>query len=227
MLSRQGIRHLRVTALLNDTTATLLALPGARLALICGTGVNTAAFLPTRLLHARKLPAAAAAHTHVVVNTECSMLGAGIFPLAAADVALDAAADLPGFQPLEQLVGGRYLGEIARRALGTPSERWSMRSENDGEDEHAREVVARVRERAGAFVAAMVAAFVDVLGERGALVVACAGAVIEGPVGAVTQRWLDELTGAGRVRLVVVEDAGLVGAAVAAVKEVETVKAML
>ena len=50
----------------------------------------------------------------VLVNTEISMFGAGIFPLTKADEQLDAASTQPGFQPLEQLTSGRYLGEICR-----------------------------------------------------------------------------------------------------------------
>lgn len=60
---------------------------------------------------------AAAAPGHVIVNTELSMFGAGILPMTRFDRALDAVHPLPGFQPLEQLVSGRYLGEVARLVL--------------------------------------------------------------------------------------------------------------
>jgi len=70
------------------------------------------------------------------------MLGGGIFPITAADSKLDSEAELPGFQPFEQLTGGRYLGEVARLTLveaGMPLEgRWSLDSEVlAGFDEYA------------------------------------------------------------------------------------------
>lgn len=45
------------------------------------------------------------------------MFGAGVLPLTRFDTALDAAHALPGFQPLEMLVSGRYLGEVARLVI--------------------------------------------------------------------------------------------------------------
>ena len=56
-------------------------------------------------------------HTHVIVNTELSMFGTGLLPTNIFDQQLAAAHPLPGFQPLEMLVSGRYLGEIVRLVL--------------------------------------------------------------------------------------------------------------
>jgi len=53
----------------------------------------------------------------MLVNTECSMFGGGVFPVTKADKVLDANQTHPGFQPFEQLVSGRYLGEVCRITL--------------------------------------------------------------------------------------------------------------
>ncbi|KAF3937969.1 Hexokinase-1 [Dactylella cylindrospora] len=45
------------------------------------------------------------------------MFGKGIYPVTEWDEALDAAMPRPGFQPLEYLIGGGYLGEIGRRLV--------------------------------------------------------------------------------------------------------------
>ncbi|OBT64601.1 hypothetical protein VE03_06386 [Pseudogymnoascus sp. 23342-1-I1] len=65
-------------------------------------------------------------HDHVIVNTEISMFGAGVLPLTRFDSALDAAHPLPGFQPLEMLVSGRYLGEVARLVVVEGFERGAL-----------------------------------------------------------------------------------------------------
>lgn len=176
--------------------------------------------LPTAALHVSKLTFPSET---IVVNTECSMLGEGLFPLTPADRALNAASDNPGFQPFEQLISGRYLGEIARLTLEAAGEkvggRFSLESEETGEaGTFKSRVVAAVGTRAAAFLAAMVAALWELGGGGDEVVVACAGAVVEGRVLGECQGFLDGLVGEGRVRLVVVRDAGLVGAAVAAVE---------
>lgn len=53
-------------------------------------------------------------HSHVIVNTELSMFGKSLLPKTRFDNALDAAHPLPGFQPIEMVTSGRYLGEIVR-----------------------------------------------------------------------------------------------------------------
>jgi hexokinase len=105
--------------------------------LICGTGTNSAIFLPADSLSAEKFghrPSGwADMDRNVVVNTECSMLGGGIFPTTAVDRKLDMASDLPGFQPFEQLTSGRYLGEVVRLTLEEAGmklfDRWSLSTE--------------------------------------------------------------------------------------------------
>ncbi|KFY74862.1 hypothetical protein V499_05140 [Pseudogymnoascus sp. VKM F-103] len=118
--------------------------PNTHYGLILGTGVNIAVHLPTSLvagkLALRNINSAASPptsppslstspgssvsmgsalppHDHVIVNTEISMFGAGVLPVTRFDTALDAAHALPGFQPLEMLVSGRYLGEVARLVI--------------------------------------------------------------------------------------------------------------
>ena len=115
---------MQIHALMNDTEATLLTRayenPSTSLSLIWGTGVNAAMMLPVATV-AEKLKGRAAEWSEgaqmVLVNTEASMLGAGVLPLSQVDRELDAESDHPGFQPLEQMTGGRYLGEITRRFM--------------------------------------------------------------------------------------------------------------
>jgi hexokinase len=111
-----------MNALINDTEATLMshafANPATSVSLILGTGLNAALQLPLSAFSPLKIDGrpkewVRRART-VLVNTEISMFGAGIFPLSVADKRLDTASTNPGFQPLEQLTSGRYLGEICR-----------------------------------------------------------------------------------------------------------------
>jgi hexokinase len=50
----------------------------------------------------------------VVVNTELSMFGKAVLPTTRWDDLLNSNHRLPDYQPLEYLITGRYLGEIAR-----------------------------------------------------------------------------------------------------------------
>lgn len=111
-----------MNALINDTEGTLLshafANPATSISLILGTGLNAAIQLPLSSFSQHKVSGrpkqwTKAAKT-VLVNTELSMFGAGVFPITEADKELDIASPHPGFQPLEQVTSGRYLGEICR-----------------------------------------------------------------------------------------------------------------
>lgn len=109
-------------SIVNDSSATLLSRayedPTTRFAVILGTGFNIAAHLPVSALSKTKyrnypskwLDEA----SHVLVNTELSMFGGGIFPITRWDEQLKQAHTQPDFQPFEQLISGRYLGEIVR-----------------------------------------------------------------------------------------------------------------
>ena len=122
--SAQGL-SLSVGALMNDTEATLLSHaytnPETRISLIWGTGINAAVHLPLEFISQRKLGQRpnewTSATKAVVINTEVSMFGASIFPISEADSILDSNSAHPGFQPLEQLTSGRYLGEIFRLVM--------------------------------------------------------------------------------------------------------------
>ncbi|KAK6340835.1 hypothetical protein TWF696_009153 [Orbilia brochopaga] len=122
--NRLGLK-ISLDAIVNDSLAAFLShaytAPATRSALILGTGTNASVSLPLS-----KLPPHKSADNdltrppdaqEVLVNTELSMFGKGILPVTKWDDALDAAMPRPGFQPLEYLIGGRYVGEIARRVI--------------------------------------------------------------------------------------------------------------
>lgn len=121
--------RLRINAITNDTTATLAALaysvkslPNSRVVagIIVGTGCNAtipmklADLGPEKVRHFREMVPDA---EETVVNTEITIAGA-CGPLKAIttkwDRELDAACARPGFQPLEHMTGGRYIGELVR-----------------------------------------------------------------------------------------------------------------
>ena len=114
---------LRMTAITNDSVATLLSTAylhpphaGTRAAagIVAGTGTNATCLCPVSKLAADKRRNGADA---ILMNTEWSINGT-LPPLApfrtAWDETLAARSEKPGFQPFEEMVGGRYLGEIVR-----------------------------------------------------------------------------------------------------------------
>ncbi|KAF2153166.1 putative hexokinase [Myriangium duriaei CBS 260.36] len=117
--------NVKLQSLVNDSSATLLSQayrePTTRMSLILGTGTNSSIYLPVSALHPHKFGVRPSSWhevaEHVVINTELSMHGKPVWPLTRWDQALNAAHQLPDFQPFEHLVGGRYLGEIARLIL--------------------------------------------------------------------------------------------------------------
>ncbi|MCJ1308972.1 hypothetical protein MMC25_002627 [Agyrium rufum] len=124
-IRRQGLT-LTMTSLFNDTGATLLSHayinPATRISLILGTGCNMAIHLPaTAFSRGKKLRNRSHAWRRsakgVLVNTEVSMFGTDIFPVTETDRVLDRQSLHPGYQPLEYLSSGRYLGEIVRIAI--------------------------------------------------------------------------------------------------------------
>lgn len=116
-LARQQIVTVHPVAVLNDTTATLLAaayaLPEADLGSVCGTGHNTC-YYEARSHHGDRAQVMA-------YNAESG--GFDRLPVSAFDEQLDADSEYPGRQRLEKMVAGRYLGELTRRIL------WSSRGE--------------------------------------------------------------------------------------------------
>lgn len=128
---RYVLPRLKIIALTNDTVATLLSLaysikslPNSRVAMgiVVGTGCN--ATIPMRMsdLHpskARQILSYDANAAQALVSTEWTLHGAasplhdyGI--ITEWDRKLDARSARPGFQPLEYMTGGRYIGELIR-----------------------------------------------------------------------------------------------------------------
>lgn len=132
---RWRLPKIRIAAIANDAVATLIsfiyqfpAKPNqkAAMGLICGTGAN--ATIPLRLssLHPSKRPEAVSVidgqngnDVRIAVNTEWSINGSApplekLGLISRWDTELDKAGELPGFQPLEYMTSGRYLGELGR-----------------------------------------------------------------------------------------------------------------
>ncbi|KAH0496829.1 hypothetical protein TgHK011_004173 [Trichoderma gracile] len=129
---------LKVTAIANDAVSTLVAAifsyggtehHRAAMALILGTGSNATVPLKLDLLHPSKRPQTVSlvpgedvADAKIAVNTEWTINGT-LPPMAEADLvtkwdeALSLQNERPGFQPLEYMTAGRYLGELARIIL--------------------------------------------------------------------------------------------------------------
>ena len=124
-----------ITALLNDAVATLLShafiRPMTRMGLICGTGTNATCLCPTEYLSEEKYhheTGTRAWEEFVLVNTEWSMFGRGVLPVTEYDIQVDRESGMPGFQPFEMMVSGRYIGEIVRLVCldGITRQAWSF-----------------------------------------------------------------------------------------------------
>lgn len=122
---------LKITVMTNDTISTLAslaysirALPNTRvvMGLIVGAGCNSAVPMKlsdlqeSKIQHIREKDPDA---VESIVSTEWTLRGASA-PLQELkimtkwDTALEAMSNRPGFQPLEYMVGGRYIGELVR-----------------------------------------------------------------------------------------------------------------
>lgn len=134
-LHRRDLPRIKIAAIANDAVATLVSFiyqfqaragQKAAMGIICGTGSN--ATIPLRLssLHPSKrpetvsvIPGQANEDVRIAVNTEWSINGSAPplrkFGLISRwDTELDLAGEAPGFQPLEYMSSGRYLGELGR-----------------------------------------------------------------------------------------------------------------
>ncbi|KAI9789561.1 MAG: hypothetical protein M1816_005968 [Peltula sp. TS41687] len=117
--------NISLDAIVNDSAATFLSTAylnsSAKTALILGTGVNAAVVLPINVIAPEKFGSRPERWyqkaKNVLVNTELSVFGGGILPMTIWDRYLNDAHPNPGVQPLEYLVGGRYLAEIVRLIL--------------------------------------------------------------------------------------------------------------
>ncbi|KAF3020565.1 hypothetical protein E8E14_008365 [Neopestalotiopsis sp. 37M] len=134
-----SLPSIEVVAIANDSVSTLVSFiyqshetssRKASMGLICGTGCNATIALRKDMLHPNKLPVKvglSAQEDHddqikIAVNTELSINGSAPalhkFGLVSEwDKRLDAEGDKPGFQPLEYMTAGRYLGELGRLIL--------------------------------------------------------------------------------------------------------------
>lgn len=127
--------HIKIAAISNDSVATLVshiyqfpARPDQKavMGLIVGTGCN--ATIPMKLSSLREnkrpesvsvLPGQEKDDVRIAVNTEWSINGSApplrkLGLISSWDTELSNAAEVPGFQPLEYMTAGRYLGELAR-----------------------------------------------------------------------------------------------------------------
>lgn len=132
---RRDLPRIMIAAIANDAVATLVSFiyqfratpqQKAIMGLICGTGSN--ATIPLRLssLHPSKrpetvsvIPGQAEEDVRIAVNTEWSINGSApplrrLGLISRWDTELDEAGEVPGFQPLEYMSSGRYLGELGR-----------------------------------------------------------------------------------------------------------------
>ena len=112
-----------VVAIVNDAAAALLAraqvTDTAKIGLVLGTGINATIELPVAALSPEKFGVwpqswAIDPPQNILVNTELGFFGKGILPTTRWDDQLNQNHISSDVQPLEYLIGGRYLGEIAR-----------------------------------------------------------------------------------------------------------------
>lgn len=117
--------NVELRAIVNDSAAALTSQAyrdsATRMSLIYGTGVNAAVFLPVSAVGTTKFGDRPErwhrAAKRILVNAEMSMFGKSIFVSTRWDQQLNNSHSMPDFQPLEYLIGGRYLGEIVRLVI--------------------------------------------------------------------------------------------------------------
>jgi hexokinase len=133
----EGLPPIQVAAIANDSVSTLVSFiykyedvqQRASMGLILGTGCNATIPLKLSQLHPSKrpanvnvLPGESVENVKIAVNTEWSINGTAP-PLHSLgwinqwDEILDSQNEIPGFQPLEYMTAGRYLGELGRLVL--------------------------------------------------------------------------------------------------------------
>lgn len=129
---------IRVAAIANDSVSTLVSfifqfdetvLRRASMGIILGTGCNATIPLKLSRLHPSKrpptvsvLPGERIEDVKITVNTEWSINGTApplreMGLISRWDEVLDSQNETPGFQPLEYMTAGRYLGELGRIML--------------------------------------------------------------------------------------------------------------
>lgn len=132
---RADLPRIRVAAIANDAVASLVSFfyqfrgkpnQAAAMSLICGTGTNATIPLKLSTLKDSKrpktvsvIPGQADGDVKIAVNTEWSINGtqtvlSGHGLITRWDALLNINVERPGFQPLEYMTSGRYLGELGR-----------------------------------------------------------------------------------------------------------------
>ena len=130
-----GLPRIEIAAISNDSVATLVshiyqfaARPDQKavMGLIVGTGCNATILMKLSSLGEKKRPQSVSVlpgqeedDVRIAVNTEWSINGSAsplrdLGLVSSWDRELDEAGEVPGFQPLEYMTAGRYLGELAR-----------------------------------------------------------------------------------------------------------------
>jgi hexokinase len=132
----RSLPNVKLVSIVNDTVATLIAFSyqlkanpqrKAAMGLVVGTGTNATIPIQLKKLHPSKRPKkddvaatkAVSTEDKIVVNTEWSINGAAgplrdLNLITRWDKQLDASTGAPGFQPIEYMTAGRYLGELGR-----------------------------------------------------------------------------------------------------------------
>lgn len=116
---------IKLTALINDTTGTLVAShyvnPNTKMGCIFGTGCNAAYYekvgnIPKIL---DRLPKDVDPETPMAINCEYGAFDNEhvVLPRTTYDIAIDEASPRPNQQAFEKMIAGLYLGEIFRRVL--------------------------------------------------------------------------------------------------------------
>ncbi|PJF18173.1 Phosphotransferase [Paramicrosporidium saccamoebae] len=123
-LNKTDLANVKVSALLNDTVGTLAAHAyvdvDTKISVLLGTGTNAAFIAPLSLVKKLAAHPTIQSHKEMIINTEWGAFGDGngdLLPLLPLDKKIDSETVNPGAQILEKLLGGMYLGEIARLAL--------------------------------------------------------------------------------------------------------------
>ncbi|KAI3401327.1 hypothetical protein diail_11410 [Diaporthe ilicicola] len=132
---RRKLPRIRVAAIANDAVASLVsfiyqfrAKPNQKavMSLICGTGTNATIPLKLSTLKESKRPKTVSVipgqdgnDVRIAVNTEWSINGTHMVLVSYGiptrwDIQLNNHVEKPGFQPLEYMTSGRYLGELGR-----------------------------------------------------------------------------------------------------------------
>lgn len=233
-LTAEGLAPGRVRVL-NDTVASMLGgalahatTDGKRrpseafIGLIVGTGTNMSAFFPKDRVPKLPESARALAGVSLAVNLE-----SGNFApphLTEWDDALDAASENRGAQRFEKAVSGHYLPYLFQRVVDrsafdpTVGSRALVELRGQDADPEGRDAARAILERSADLTAAAIAALVDHYASDLEIGVLAEGSLVwNDPEYAPRVRArLDTLVGPGKVELLRLEDANLVGAAAAA-----------